>query len=138
MEYYIIDNKIIGFEAELDAKLYTYPKLTTEQKAFYEQNKCTLYEVRNLKLNDVKRPTLDDLKESKIQYFSSHSFEQREQVLPEYKLVNAGLGIYDDAEVLRITGIVQKYREEFYRCKLAVEQAETEEELNSIEYRVVE
>ena len=121
MEYYIIDNKIIGFEAELDAKLYTYPKLTTEQKAFYEQNKCTLYEVRNLKLNDIKRPTLDDLKESKIQYFSSHSFEQRGQVLPEYKLVNAGIGIYDDAEVLRITGIVQKYREEFYRCKLAVD-----------------
>jgi len=136
MEYYIIDNKIIGFEAELDAKLYTYPKLTTEQKAFYEQNKCTLYEVLNLKLNDIKRPTLDDLKESKIQYFSSLSFERREEVLPEYKLVNAGLGIYDEEEVVRIVNIVKKYREEFYRCRAAIENALTIEEVEQVEYIV--
>ena len=116
MYYYIIDNRIIGFMNKLDEELYSYPQLTVEQSQFYETHNCTLNEVLNLKLNDKVQPSLDDVKQSKIQYFSSLSFERREEVLPEYKLVNAGLGIYDEEEVVRIVNIVKKYREEFYRC----------------------
>lgn len=136
MYYYIIDNRIIGFMNKLDEELYSYPQLTVEQSQFYETYNCTLNEVLNLKLNDKVQPSLDDVKQSKIQYFSSISFEYREQVLPEYKMVNAGLGIYNAEEVARIVDIVKKYREEYYRCKTAVEQATTIEQIEAIEYNV--
>lgn len=136
MEYYIIENKIIGFEAELDEQLYSYTKLDQERKAFYEINRCSVYEVLEMKLNAVYVPTLEELKSSKINYFSDVAFQQRSDIIPDYKLINAGLGIYDEVETASITEIVGKYRTEYYRCKALVEAAQTTEELNNIEFNV--
>lgn len=136
MEYYIIENKIIGFDAELDEQLYSYTKLDQEQKAFYETNRCSVYEVLEMKLNTVYVPTLEELKPSKINYFSDVAFQQRSDIIPDYKLINAGLGIYDEVETASIAETVRKYRAEYYRCKALVETAQTIEELNNIEFNV--
>ena len=134
MNYYIIDKKIIAYENALDTELYNYDKLDPEQAEFYELHKCSLSEVLNLTLNPKYEPTLDELKASKINHFSTLAFDLREAILPEYKIMNAGLpDVYDPEEVLKIARVVTEFRTEFYRLKGLVEQATTVEELEAIE-----
>jgi len=66
MFYYIIENKILGYENELDASLYDYLKLSEEQSDFYELHKCSLQEVLNLALNPVYVPDIENVRQSKI------------------------------------------------------------------------
>ena len=55
MYYYIIDNKIIDFQEELDESLYTYQKLTESQSAFYLANpNVSIDEILNEKINIVE------------------------------------------------------------------------------------
>ena len=131
MTHYIIDGQILSYDNELDTTLYNYPKLTKEQAEFYELHNCSLYEVLNLALNP--KPTLDELKQQKIEYFSQLAFEDRAKVLPEYKLINASLGVYDATETARIKGIVEAFRTEFYRLEALCKQAKSVEELEGIE-----
>lgn len=133
MNYYIINNRIIPYDTELDTTLYSYPKLTDEQKAFYELHKCTLQEVLKLELNPIYIPTLDELKANKIEYFSQLAFDERAKILPEYKLINASLGIYDTTETERIRLIVERFRTEYYRLEALCNQANSNEELELIE-----
>ena len=130
--YYIIKNKIVAFDTELDSTLYNYPKLTSEQSAFYELHKCSLNEVLKLKLNEPHVPSLEELKASKIEYFSQLAFDKRSEIMPEYKLINASLGIYDETETANIKAITESFRAEFYRLKALCESATNEEELNNI------
>ena len=133
MNYYIINNRIIPYDTELDTTLYSYPKLTKEQSDFYELHRCSLQEVLNLKLNEVYVPTLDELKLQKIEYFSQLAFDERAKILPEYKLINASLGVYDATETARIKGIVEAFRTEYYRLEALCKQAKSVEELEAIE-----
>jgi hypothetical protein len=66
MNHYIIDNRIISFENELDSSLYDYPKLTNEQSEFYELHHCSLQEVLNLELNEALELNIDDVRINKI------------------------------------------------------------------------
>jgi hypothetical protein len=132
MIYYIIKNKIVAYEQELDGSLYNYDRLNEEQSAFYELHKCSLNEVLNLKLNEPHIPNLAELKESKIEYFSQLAFDKRSEIIPDYKLINASLGIYDEIETASIKAITASFRTEFYRLKALVESANNENELNSI------
>ena len=131
--YYIIDNKIIAYDTELDTTLYSYPKLTDEQANFYELHRCTLQEVLNLQLNEVYVPTLDEVRANKINYFSQLAFDERAKILPEYKLINASLGVYDATETARIKGIVEAFRTEYYRLEALCKQAKSVEELELIQ-----
>lgn len=131
MNYYIIDGQIISYENELNPEFYNYPKLTEEQSEFYELHKCSLYEVLNLTLNP--KPTIEELRANKIEYFSQLAFDERAKILPEYKLINASLGIYDTTETERIRLIVEKFRTEYYRLEALCKQANSQEELELIE-----
>lgn len=132
MNYYIINNKIYVFENEFDASLYDYPKLSQEQSAFYELHKCSLNEVLNLTLNVPYVATIDEVKASQINHFSNRAFELREIICPEYKLINASLGIYSEIESANIKRIVEEFRAEFYRLKTLVESATTIQEIETI------
>lgn len=131
MNYYIIDGQIHSYKVELNPEFYNYPKLTQEQAEFYELHKCSLYEVLNSTLNP--KPTIEELRANKIKYFSQLAFDERAKILPEYKLINASLGVYDATETERIRLIVEHYRSEFYRLKSLCEQANSNEELELIE-----
>jgi len=132
MNYYIINKKIIGYENELDTNLYNYPKLTDEQKAFYELHKCSLQEVLNLALNEPYIPLLADLKEQRIEFYSQLAFEKRAEIVSDYKLTNASLGIYSEEETAQYKDIVMRFRTEFYRLKALVEACISIDELNNI------
>lgn len=132
MNYYIINKKIRAFEQEFDSKLYDYPKLTAEQTAFYEANNCTLDEVLAMELNVPYVPSLEEIKASKINYFAQLSMECREKLVPDYKLFNASLGIYDEATTTVIKNKVIAFRNEFYRLESLVNASKTKEEVESI------
>jgi len=134
--YYIIDKKIISYDTELNPEFYSYPKLTDEQSNFYELHRCSLQEVLNLKLNEVYVPTLDELKANKINYFSQLAFDERAKILPEYKLINASLGVYDATETARITNTVTAFRTEYYRLEALCKQANSIEELELIQWEL--
>ena len=85
----------------------------------------------NLALNP--NPTLDKLKQQKIEYFSQLAFDERAKILPEYKLINASLGVYDAIETERIRQIVEAFRSEYYRLEALCKQAKSAEELELIE-----
>ena len=140
MNYYIINKKIIAYENELNPEFYSYTKLTDEQANFYELHRCSLQEVLNLKLNEIYVPTLDEVRANKINYFSQLAFDERAKILPEYKLINASLGVYDATETARIKAIVEAFRTEFYRLKALCENANTTNELELIEanYEIIE
>ena len=132
MNYYIINNKILAYESEFDTTLYNYQKLNSEQSAFYELHKCSLNEVLNLTLNVPYVATIEEVKQSKINHFSNRAFELREIICPEYKLINASLGIYSEIESANIKRVVEEFRAEFYRLKTLVESATTIQEIETI------
>ncbi len=134
MNYYFMRDKIFGINEPLDPTLYDYEQLTTEQSNFYEDNlTATIEEIRLARLAVPYQPTLAEAKLNKIVYFSELAFELRLQILPEYKLINASLGIYDEAETLAITTIVNEFRTEYYRLKALVEACSTVEEVGLIQ-----
>lgn len=132
MFYYIIENRIIGYEEEFNSKLYDYPKLNKKQSEFYEKFNCSLEEALKCELNIIYEPTLEELKLQKISEFSAKSFEVRREILEDYKLMNASLGIYNQDELDLIKKIVTLFRDEFYRLKKECENAKDINELNSI------
>lgn len=133
MNYYIIENEIIPYEIEIDKALYSYEKFTDEQASFYEKYKCSLQEVLNMKLHEPYVPSLEEVRENKIQWFSQLAFNKREAIIPQYRIDNAIYGIYGEEEIVRIRRIIQDFRLEFYRLKGLCESATTINELNSIE-----
>lgn len=66
---------------------------------------------------------LDESKKRKIEEFSELSFKLREEIIPDYKLVNASMDIYSESEKLNFQATVQAFRDEFYRLQKLVEDA---------------
>src|SRR6185369_5076954 len=76
--------------------------------------------------------TLDDVKQKKIQYFSDMALEKRDALLPDYKLQNALLGIYDEQTVANYKATVAAFRDEFYRLQSLVEKAGTPKKVEAV------
>lgn len=66
---------------------------------------------------------LAEYKRRRIEEFSELSFELREEIIPDYKLVNASMNIYSESEKLNFQATVQAFRDEFYRLQKLVEDA---------------
>ena len=131
MKYYVINNRILP--GDLDPDLFNYQMLNSEQVEFYLANpKASAQEVLDMELIPIYVPTLEDAIRMKVDYYSRMSFENRERLIPEYKLVNASLGIYDEAETHKIQNIVISFRNEFYRLKTLCEACTSIEQLDSI------
>lgn len=75
---------------------------------------------------------LSYIKPALIDYFSNLSFQMRERVVPDYKLQNAVLGVYDEKTLASYRTTIQRFRDEFYRLKEAIESAKTLEELKAV------
>lgn len=134
MTYYILDNKIVPFEEPLSSEFYTHEPLTQSQAAFYEMYNCSVAEVLAMQLNPVYELTLEQAKVQKLAILSQEAFNIRSTSLPEYKLVNAALGIYDAQTVASIQQTVIAFRDEFYRLKTLVDEAETIGDINAISH----
>lgn len=75
---------------------------------------------------------LDMRKSMIISEASQLSFDKRNEVLPDYKLINAGLGIYSETEKQNIVSKVQAYRNEYYRIKSLIDNATTLAECEAV------
>ena len=63
-----------------------------------------------------------------VKSLSSRALDERRAVMPDYKLQNAALGIYDSATTAAIKSKCEAYRNEFYRVKELIEASGTYEE----------
>lgn len=79
-----------------------------------------------------KSEKLTYIKPALIDYFSNLSFQMRERLVPDYKLQNAILGVYDEKTLASYRTTIQCFRDEFYRIKEAIESAKTLEELKAV------
>jgi hypothetical protein len=74
---------------------------------------------------------LDATKEELIESLSDRALEERRAVMPDYKLQNAALGIYDAEVTAVIKETCEKYRNEYYRVRELITKAKTTEEANA-------
>lgn len=75
---------------------------------------------------------LVEYKRRKLEEFTELSFELREEIVPGYKLVNCGLGVYGPEETKKITAVVQAFREVYYDLKEQMEKTEDLQEIQAI------
>jgi len=80
---------------------------------------------------DEDESYLDVIKGNMINYYSSESFIKRKEIIPDYKLENCALGLYDNETILSYKKTVQAFREEFYRVKSEIESAATLKEIEA-------
>ena len=131
MKLYLINDRII--EGDLDPELFNYPVLTQEQTEFYNSNPgASASEVINCQLIVPYVPTLEESIKFKVDAFSREAFESRERILPEYKITNCALGIYDQTMNNKIINTINSFRNEFYRLKSLCEACTSIEELNAV------
>ena len=79
--------------------------------------------------------TLDEYKHDRIEHYSRMAFEKRTAILPDYKLNNVALGIYDEKTTENYKTTVIKFRDEFYRIKDLIEQAKTVKKIDEVKER---
>ncbi len=76
---------------------------------------------------------LDDLKQRMLEYYEALSFQKRKELIPDYKLNNAALGVYDDRRMADYQVTIQAFREEAKRIARLINAATTVADLESIE-----
>lgn len=81
---------------------------------------------------DEKLITLDEIKERKVDELSSHSLSLRNEILPDYKIQNALLGIYDDTKTEQYKKTINAFRGEFHRLKEEIQKARTLKALEAV------
>ena len=75
---------------------------------------------------------LAEYKRRKLEEFSELSFALREEIVPGYKLVNCGLGLYDPETTQKIAAVVQAFREAYYDLKKQMEETEDSREIQAV------
>ena len=103
-------------------------ELASNQKLVGEE----IVEKTSREMFDEGLITLDEFKRERIQYYSRVAFQKRNSIIPDYKLQNAALGIYDEQTTANYKATVQAFRDEFYRIKALIEEAETIDEIEAI------
>jgi hypothetical protein len=78
-------------------------------------------------------PTLDERKEERMREFSDLSFTMRNLLIPDYKLMNASLGVYTEQIKGSYLRTVEAFRVEFYRLSGLVIAAVSVEEVDAIQ-----
>lgn len=81
---------------------------------------------------------LAEARERRLHSFSNLSLALRKNILPDYKLQNAALGLYDEEQVKTIRDTVQAFREEYQRLKKEVSRARSIKTVDAIEAKFPE
>ena len=77
-------------------------------------------------------PTLTDLKARKKKEITKQALFQREALAPDYHLLNAGLGLYDETRVATLKATVNAFRDEVNRVEAAIAKAKSAKELEAV------
>jgi len=76
--------------------------------------------------------TLTQARDRVLRAISDASLSTRNQLVPDYQLLNAGLGIYDADRTQSIKSTVQAFRDEVHRVEKLVADAKSVKELEDI------
>lgn len=79
--------------------------------------------------------TIEELKEKKISQLKSDCTRDILDKYPEYKQINAGLGIYDDETNSEIKQYIVNARSVLYEVLGLIEQCDTQESLDELYYK---
>ena len=77
--------------------------------------------------------SLEQLKTQAIDAYSELAFRLRAQLIPEYKLQNAALGVYGEKTLAQFKATIEAFRTEFYRLKAEIGRASSGAALRAIE-----
>lgn len=72
---------------------------------------------------EVPELSLDEAKALLLEHLSKRSLELRTQLIPDYKLQNAALGVYDEERTAAIRETMAAFRDEYHRLEEAVQKA---------------
>ena len=119
--------------------LYKLVNIETSEVLTYGDNNTTVFagpwgnlQSEGKAVWQSNAPTLEEYKTIKIQEYSDLAFTKRSVLIPEYKLTNAALGVYEEAEKTSYLHTVEAFRTEFYRVKALIEVCVTKEEVDAI------
>lgn len=76
--------------------------------------------------------TITQARERKLREFSDMSLSLRRHLIPDYQLMNAGMGVYEEDRVQSYRVTVDSFRNEYHRLEAAVSKAKTVKELEAI------
>lgn len=76
--------------------------------------------------------TLVEARQRKLREFSEESLTSRRRLVPDYEMLNAGLGIYDGTRLRAIRDTVEAFRAEYHRLEKMVDIAHSIEALDAI------
>lgn len=79
--------------------------------------------------------SLDEIKQQKKAYFSALALQKRNEILPDYKILNALMGIYDDASAAAYKKTIEAFRKQYHRLEEMIDGAKSLDELNKIRAR---
>ena len=77
--------------------------------------------------------TVDQARARKLHEFTAQSLWLRAKLIPDYQLLNAGLGLYDEARVQSLRATVQAFRDEVHRLEKAAAKAKTVKALDALQ-----
>jgi hypothetical protein len=91
--------------------------------------------VKDLDLAPVAAAAGENLAQAReriLRGFTDASFSMRKQLIPDYQLLNAGIGIYDAERTQAIKDTVQAFRDEVQRVEKLAAAAKSVKELEAI------
>lgn len=86
----------------------------------------------NREMLDEGKIDLKEYKKKMIERFSRTAFERRIGLLPDYKLQNASLGIYDQQTMAKIKATIEAFRDEFHRIEGLIKKAKSAKAIDAI------
>lgn len=76
--------------------------------------------------------SLDEIRQQKKDQFSSIALQKRNEILPDYKIQNALMGIYDDGIAAAYKKTIEAFRKEYHRLEGVIDGATSLDELDKI------
>lgn len=128
--WFDIDKKGLIRELDLDeAAVRGLYQLEPGQKLVDDK----IVDMDNAELIDAGLLQLDDMKQQMREYFNALSFQKRQEIIPDYKLNNASLGVYDEQRIADYRVTIQAFRDEAKRITASIDDATGAAELEAIE-----
>lgn len=74
--------------------------------------------------------SLDEIKLRKKEYFSALALQKRNEILPDFNIQNALMGIYDDEITATYKKTIEAFRKEYHRLEGMIDEAKSLDKLD--------
>ncbi|MFG6489098.1 hypothetical protein ACG04R_20600 [Roseateles sp. BYS78W] len=130
-----VANASPGDEREPSAFFDKYDPQTMEVGRAIDQFVPAKFAIKKGIVVDLDAPpaeTLDQARARKLDEIKLQALTQRGAIAPDYQLLNAGLGIYDDDRVQQLRNTVNAFRAEAERLEALVAKAKTVADVDAV------